>query len=129
MASWGFSTDASQTVCCLPQLTDVIVEMASNMMLVDDHVLWMAQIEDKACTSIVHSLEKIASYTLSSNSQHVAVVSIQALFGWGAGEVLTDSRRRKMVILQVEGASDTDSRSWTEVWRGKELGIQIYKRG
>lgn len=61
------------------QLTDVIVEMASNMMLVDDHVLWMAQIEDKACTSIVHSLEKIATYAVSTNSQHMAVVGIQAL--------------------------------------------------
>lgn len=64
------------------QLTDVIVEMASNIMLVDDHVLWMAQKEDKACTSIIHSLEKIASYTLSTNSQHVAVVGVQALLGW-----------------------------------------------
>ncbi|KAJ7305132.1 hypothetical protein JRQ81_011006, partial [Phrynocephalus forsythii] len=59
----------------IKQLTDVIVEMASNMMLVDDHVLWMAQIEDKACTSIVRSLEKIASYALSSNSQHVTMIS------------------------------------------------------
>uniref|UniRef100_A0ABM5EPU9 Adhesion G protein-coupled receptor A2 isoform X1 n=1 Tax=Pogona vitticeps TaxID=103695 RepID=A0ABM5EPU9_9SAUR len=64
----------------IKQLTDVIVEMASNMMLVDDHVLWMAQIEDKACTSIVRSLEKIASYTLSSNSQHVAVNSRNIAF-------------------------------------------------
>uniref|UniRef100_A0A674I1H9 Adhesion G protein-coupled receptor A2 n=1 Tax=Terrapene triunguis TaxID=2587831 RepID=A0A674I1H9_9SAUR len=57
----------------IKQLPDVMVEMASNMMLVDDHILWMAQIEDKACTSIVRSLEKIAGYVLSSNSQHVAV--------------------------------------------------------
>nr|XP_003226777.1 PREDICTED: adhesion G protein-coupled receptor A2 [Anolis carolinensis] len=64
----------------IKQLMDVIVEMASNMMLVDDHVLWMAQIEDKACTSIVRSLEKIASYTLSSNSQHVAVNSRNIAF-------------------------------------------------
>lgn len=57
------------------QLTDVIVEMASNIMLVDDHILWMSQKEEKACTSIVHSLERIAAHTLSSNSQHMAVVS------------------------------------------------------
>ncbi|XP_048368574.1 adhesion G protein-coupled receptor A2 isoform X1 [Sphaerodactylus townsendi] len=63
-----------------PKLTDVIVEMASNMMLVDDHVLWMAQIEDKACTSIVHSLERIAGYTLSTDSQHVAVNSRNIAF-------------------------------------------------
>lgn len=53
------------------------------MMLVDDHILWMAQIKDKACTSIVRSMEKIAGYVLSSNSQHVAVVGHQ---GWGAGQ-------------------------------------------
>ncbi|XP_066495904.1 adhesion G protein-coupled receptor A2 isoform X2 [Tiliqua scincoides] len=64
----------------IKQLTDVIVEMASNIMLVDDHVLWMAQKEDKACTSIIHSLEKIASYTLSTNSQHVAVNSRNIAF-------------------------------------------------
>ncbi|XP_062995285.1 adhesion G protein-coupled receptor A2 [Elgaria multicarinata webbii] len=64
----------------IKQLTDVIVEMASNMMLVDDHVLWMAQIEDKACTTIVRSLEKIAGYTLSTNSQHMAVNSRNIAF-------------------------------------------------
>ncbi|XP_009316901.1 PREDICTED: G-protein coupled receptor 124 [Pygoscelis adeliae] len=60
----------------IKQLTDVIVEMASNIMLVDDHILWMSQKEEKACTSIVRSLEKIAAHTLSSNSQHMAVNSI-----------------------------------------------------
>ncbi|XP_042696294.2 adhesion G protein-coupled receptor A2 isoform X2 [Chrysemys picta bellii] len=64
----------------IKQLPDVMVEMASNMMLVDDHILWMAQIEDKACTSIVRSLEKIAGYVLSSNSQHVAVNSRNIAF-------------------------------------------------
>uniref|UniRef100_A0A452IZT0 Adhesion G protein-coupled receptor A2 n=1 Tax=Gopherus agassizii TaxID=38772 RepID=A0A452IZT0_9SAUR len=62
------------------QLPDVMVEMASNMMLVDDHILWMAQIEDKACTRIVRSVEKIAGYVLSSNSQHVAVNSRNIAF-------------------------------------------------
>lgn len=49
--------------------------MASNIMLVDDHILWMSQKEEKACTSIVRSLERIAAHTLSTNSQHMAVVS------------------------------------------------------
>ncbi|KAJ7423328.1 adhesion G protein-coupled receptor A2 [Willisornis vidua] len=57
----------------IKQLTDVIVEMASNIMLVDDHILWMSQKEEKACTSIVRSLERIAARTLGSNSQHMAV--------------------------------------------------------
>ncbi|XP_068131058.1 adhesion G protein-coupled receptor A2 [Hyperolius riggenbachi] len=54
-------------------LADVMLEMASNMMLVDDHILWMAQVEDKACSSIVQTVEKIASLTLSSNSQDLSV--------------------------------------------------------
>ncbi|XP_075766985.1 adhesion G protein-coupled receptor A2 isoform X1 [Pelodiscus sinensis] len=57
----------------IKQLPDVLVEMASNMMLVDDHTLWMAQVEDKACTRLVRALEKMAGAVLSSNSQHVAV--------------------------------------------------------
>ncbi|NXV06386.1 AGRA2 protein, partial [Cettia cetti] len=64
----------------IKQLTDVIVEMASNIMLVDDHILWMSQKEEKACTSIVRSLERIAAHTLSSNSQHMAVNSRNIAF-------------------------------------------------
>ncbi|NXC39238.1 AGRA2 protein, partial [Penelope pileata] len=64
----------------IKQLTDVIVEMASNIMLVDDHILWMSQKEEKACTSIIRSLEKIAVHTLSSNSQHMAVNSRNIAF-------------------------------------------------
>ncbi|NWX32201.1 AGRA2 protein, partial [Notiomystis cincta] len=64
----------------IKQLTDVIVEMASNIMLVDDHILWMSQKEEKACTSIVRSLERIAAHTLGSNSQHIAVNSRNIAF-------------------------------------------------
>lgn len=64
------------------QLPDVIVEMASNIMLVDDHILWMSQKEEKACSSIVRSLERIAARTLGSNAQHMAVV--RGLHGDGA---------------------------------------------
>ncbi|XP_067424527.1 adhesion G protein-coupled receptor A2 [Emydura macquarii macquarii] len=64
----------------IKQLPDVIVEMASNMMLVGDHVLWLAQIEEKACTRIVRAVEKIAGHALSSNSQHVAVNSRNIAF-------------------------------------------------
>eukprot|EP00079_Xenopus_tropicalis_P009192 XP_002933000.1 PREDICTED: adhesion G protein-coupled receptor A2 [Xenopus tropicalis] len=55
------------------QLADVMLEMASNMMQVDDHILWMAQVEDKACSSIVQTVEKIAGLTLSSNSQDLSL--------------------------------------------------------
>ncbi|NXN97770.1 AGRA2 protein, partial [Rhinopomastus cyanomelas] len=64
----------------IKQLTEVIVEMASNIMLVDDHILWMSQKEEKACSSIVRSLERIAAHTLSSNSQHMAVNSRNIAF-------------------------------------------------
>ncbi|XP_041066357.1 adhesion G protein-coupled receptor A2-like [Carcharodon carcharias] len=56
-------------------LGDLIVEMASNMMLVDEHILWMAQKENAACTRIVQSVERIASLTLTSNSQAITKVS------------------------------------------------------
>ncbi|XP_071585128.1 adhesion G protein-coupled receptor A2 [Heliangelus exortis] len=64
----------------IKQLTEVIVEMASNLMLVDAHILWMSQKQDKACTSIVRSLEKIAAHTLGTNSQHLAVTSRNIAF-------------------------------------------------
>ncbi|XP_073474336.1 adhesion G protein-coupled receptor A2 [Aquarana catesbeiana] len=54
-------------------LADVMLEMASNMMLVDDHILWMAQVEDKACSRMVQALEKIANLTVSSSSQDLSV--------------------------------------------------------
>ncbi|XP_064896947.1 adhesion G protein-coupled receptor A2 [Columba livia] len=64
----------------IKQLPDVIVEMASNIMLVDDHILWMSQKEEKACSSIVRSLERIAARTLGSNAQHMAVNSRNIAF-------------------------------------------------
>lgn len=72
--------------------------MASNIMLVDDHILWMSQKEEKACTSIVRSLEKIAAHTLSSNSQHMAVVS-------PAGARAGVSARAKGGSLPIPGGS------------------------
>ncbi|NXM82299.1 AGRA3 protein, partial [Oenanthe oenanthe] len=54
---------------------DALIEIASNIMLVDDHVLWMAQKEDKACTRIVQCVEQIAGQTLTSKSQVISKVS------------------------------------------------------
>ncbi|GCB85005.1 hypothetical protein scyTo_0025604, partial [Scyliorhinus torazame] len=51
------------------ELGALIVEMASNMMLVDEHILWLAQKESAACTRMVQSVESIAGLTLTSNSQ------------------------------------------------------------
>ncbi|KAM4678524.1 adhesion G protein-coupled receptor A2 isoform 2-T2 [Discoglossus pictus] len=66
------------------QLADVMLEMASNMMQVDDHILWLAQVEDKACSSIVQTVEKIAGLTLSSHFQDLSVstrnIALEAYF-------------------------------------------------
>lgn len=51
------------------ELGDVMVDIASNIMLADEHVLWMAQWEAKACTRIVQCLQRIATYRLASGAQ------------------------------------------------------------
>jgi len=56
------------------QIGDALIEIASNIMSVDDHVLWMAQKEDKACTRIVRCVEHIASQILTSNIQVISKV-------------------------------------------------------
>lgn len=50
------------------------LDMASNLMLVDEHLLWLAQREDKACSGIVGALERIGGAALSSHAQHISVV-------------------------------------------------------
>ncbi|KAK2093662.1 Adhesion G protein-coupled receptor A2 [Saguinus oedipus] len=57
-----------------PQLVEVMVDMASNLMLVDEHLLWLAQREDKACSRIVGALERIGGAALSPHAQHISVV-------------------------------------------------------
>ncbi|KAK2521405.1 Adgra3 [Columba guinea] len=51
------------------ELGDVMVDIASNIMLADERVLWMAQREAKACTRIVQCLQKIAMYRLANGAQ------------------------------------------------------------
>lgn len=58
----------------LLQLVEVMVDMASNLMLVDEHLLWLAQREDKACSGIVGALERIGGAALSPHAQHISVV-------------------------------------------------------
>ncbi|XP_062927823.1 adhesion G protein-coupled receptor A3 isoform X1 [Mobula hypostoma] len=57
-------------------LGESIIEIASNMMLVDEHILWMAQNEEKACTRIVQCVELIANLVLNSNTQGISKVSM-----------------------------------------------------
>ncbi|XP_071372063.1 adhesion G protein-coupled receptor A3 isoform X1 [Centroberyx affinis] len=46
------------------ELGEVMVSMASNLMLADERVLWMAQREAMACSRIVACLQKIAVHRL-----------------------------------------------------------------
>nr|XP_005999896.1 PREDICTED: G-protein coupled receptor 124-like [Latimeria chalumnae] len=57
-------------------LGDYIIEIASNIMLADEHILWMAQNEDKACTRIVQCVEHIANLILTSDTQIFSKVSL-----------------------------------------------------
>ncbi|XP_003221400.2 adhesion G protein-coupled receptor A3 isoform X1 [Anolis carolinensis] len=51
------------------ELGDVMVDIASNIILADEHILWMAQREAKACTRIVQCLQRIATYRLANGAQ------------------------------------------------------------
>ncbi|XP_028624044.1 adhesion G protein-coupled receptor A2 isoform X1 [Grammomys surdaster] len=59
----------------IKELVEVMVDMASNLMLVDEHLLWLAQREDKACSGIVGALERIGGAALSPHAQHISVNS------------------------------------------------------
>ncbi|XP_004637318.1 adhesion G protein-coupled receptor A2 [Octodon degus] len=59
----------------IKELVEVMVDMASNLMLVDEHLLWLAQREDKACSGILGALERIGGAVLSPHAQHISVNS------------------------------------------------------
>uniref|UniRef100_H2T8Y4 Adhesion G protein-coupled receptor A2 n=1 Tax=Takifugu rubripes TaxID=31033 RepID=H2T8Y4_TAKRU len=59
----------------LGELPEVLVEMGSNLMQVDDQILSLAQREKKACSSIVYSLEMLAWPQLHSHAQDFTMVS------------------------------------------------------
>ena len=59
----------------LSQLGEVMVSMASNLMLADERVLWMAQREAMACSRIIACLQKIAVYRLAT-AQAFSLVSL-----------------------------------------------------
>lgn len=60
----------------LCQLSEVLVEMGSNLMQVDDQILAIAQREKRACSSIVYSLETLAWPQLHSHAQDFSMVQI-----------------------------------------------------
>ncbi|XP_023697527.1 adhesion G protein-coupled receptor A3 isoform X2 [Paramormyrops kingsleyae] len=59
----------------IQDLADYIADVASNMMQIEEHVLWMAQNEARACTRIVQCVERIADVLLSSHTQAVSKAS------------------------------------------------------
>lgn len=56
------------------QLGEVMVSLASSLMLADDRVLWTAQREALACSRIVACLQKIAVFHLAT-AQAFSLVS------------------------------------------------------
>nr|XP_020454994.1 adhesion G protein-coupled receptor A1 isoform X3 [Monopterus albus] len=56
-------------------LGDYISDIASNIMLVEEHILWMAQNEARACTRIVQCVEHIADLALTGDNQVISKVS------------------------------------------------------
>uniref|UniRef100_A0A6Q2X477 Adhesion G protein-coupled receptor A2 n=1 Tax=Esox lucius TaxID=8010 RepID=A0A6Q2X477_ESOLU len=58
----------------LQELSEVLVEMGSNLMQVDDQILAQAQREKRACSSIVYSLETLAWPQLHSHAQDLSMV-------------------------------------------------------
>lgn len=65
---------------CSQQLGDYISDIASNMMLVEEHLLWMAQNEARACTRIVQCVERIADLALSGNNRAISKVQHGFMF-------------------------------------------------
>uniref|UniRef100_A0A3P8VP84 Adhesion G protein-coupled receptor A1 n=1 Tax=Cynoglossus semilaevis TaxID=244447 RepID=A0A3P8VP84_CYNSE len=67
----------SDVMFCLyvMDLGDFISDIASNMMLVEEHILWMAQNEARACTRIVQCVERIADLALTADNQVISKVS------------------------------------------------------
>lgn len=57
------------------QLGDVMVDVASNIMLADERVLWLAQREAKACSRIVQCLQRIATHRLAGGAHVYSTVS------------------------------------------------------
>lgn len=75
-----FRYSGVQFICILTclsvfsQLGDYISDIASNMMLVEEHILWMAQNEARACTRIVQCVERIADLALTGDNQVISKV-------------------------------------------------------
>lgn len=68
------------------QLSEVLVEMGSNLMQVDDKILFQAQKDQKACSTVVCSLETLAWPQLHPNAQDLSMVGDTLGFTWSFWE-------------------------------------------
>ncbi len=75
-ASYMCSLHLHTCLLVFPQLGDYISDIASNMMLVEEHILWMAQNEARACTRIVQCVERIADLALTGDNQVISKVRL-----------------------------------------------------
>ncbi|XP_066536059.1 adhesion G protein-coupled receptor A3 isoform X2 [Hoplias malabaricus] len=57
------------------ELGDYVSDIASNMMQVEEHILWKAQNEARACTRIVQCVERIADLIFNTHTQNISKVS------------------------------------------------------
>lgn len=73
-----------------------MVDVASNIMLADERVLWLAQREAKACSRIVQCLQRIATHRLASGAHVYSTVSAtlsQATGGFEYGHCTLEGPR------------------------------------
>ncbi|EDL99907.1 G protein-coupled receptor 125 (predicted), isoform CRA_b [Rattus norvegicus] len=93
------------------ELGDVMVDVASNIMLADERVLWLAQREAKACSRIVQCLQRIATHRLASGahvySTYSPNIALEAYVIKAAGFTgMTCSVFQKVAASDRTGLSD-----------------------
>uniref|UniRef100_A0A674EXP4 Adhesion G protein-coupled receptor A2 n=1 Tax=Salmo trutta TaxID=8032 RepID=A0A674EXP4_SALTR len=97
-------------------LREMLVDMGSNLMQVDDQILAVAQREKRACSSIVHSLETLAWPQLHSHAQDLSMISRNIVMeahlirpAHFTGMSCTAYQRRETLLgnLGMEGAEPT----------------------
>uniref|UniRef100_A0A8C7URW1 Adhesion G protein-coupled receptor A2 n=1 Tax=Oncorhynchus mykiss TaxID=8022 RepID=A0A8C7URW1_ONCMY len=100
----------------LRELSEMLVDMGSNLMQVDDQILAHAQREKRACSSIVHSLETLAWPQLHSHAQDLSMISRNIVMeahlirpAHFTGMSCTAYQRRETLLgnLGMEGAEPT----------------------
>ncbi|XP_032079768.1 adhesion G protein-coupled receptor A3 [Thamnophis elegans] len=110
------------------ELGDVMVDIASNIMLADEHILWVAQREAKACTRIAQCLQRIATYRLANGAQVYSTyspnIAVEAYVIKGSSFTgMTCTVFRKVAAADRSGFSDYGRRD-LEGSLDKQLGLK-----